>query len=105
MASYMAEQRFKEIGIRKTLGASVPNILVLISKDVVKLIIIANIIALPIAYYVFHRWLESFAYRTRISALIFLISAALVFFIGYSTIAYQSIKAALLNPVDAIRTE
>jgi putative ABC transport system permease protein len=105
MASFMAEQRFKEIGIRKTLGASVSNILVLISKDVVKLIIIANILALPIAYYVFHRWLESFAYRTKISALTFLVSAALVFFIGYSTIAYQSIKAALLNPVDAIRTE
>ena len=105
MASYMAEQRFKEIGIRKTLGASIPNIIVLISKDVVKLIIIANIIALPIAYYVFHRWLENFAYRTRISALTFLTSAALVFFIGYSTIAFQSIKAALLNPADAIRTE
>jgi putative ABC transport system permease protein len=105
MASFMAEQRFKEIGIRKTLGASVSNILVLISKDVVKLIVIANILALPIAYYVFHRWLESFAYRTDINALTFLFSAALVFFIGYSTIAYQSIKAALLNPVDAIRTE
>ncbi len=105
MASFMAEQRFKEIGIRKTLGASVLNIIVLISKDVVKLIIIANIIALPIAYYVFRRWLESFAYHTQISALTFLVSAVLVFFIGYSTIAYQSIKAALLNPVDAIRAE
>ena len=105
MASFMAERRFKEIGIRKTLGASVPNIVFLISKDVVKLIIIANIIALPIAYYVFHRWLESFAYRTQISALTFLVSAVLVFFIGYSTTAYQSIKAALLNPVDAIRAE
>jgi putative ABC transport system permease protein len=105
MASFMAEQRFKEIGIRKTLGASVPNIIVLISKDVLKLIIIANIIALPIAYYVFRRWLESFAYHTQISALTFLVSAVLVFFIGYSTIAYQSIKAALLNPVDAIRAE
>jgi putative ABC transport system permease protein len=105
MASFMAEQRFREIGIRKTLGASVPNIIVLISKDVAKLIILANIIALPIAYYVFHRWLESFAYHTRISALTFLVSAALVFFIGYSTTAYQSIKAALLNPVDAIRAE
>jgi putative ABC transport system permease protein len=105
MASFMAERRFKEIGIRKTLGASVPNIIFLISKDVAKLIIIANIIALPIAYYVFHRWLESFAYRTQISALTFLVSAVLVFFIGYSTTAYQSIRAALLNPVDAIRAE
>jgi putative ABC transport system permease protein len=105
MASFMTEQRFKEIGIRKTLGASVPNIIVLISKDVVKLIIIANIIALPIAYYVFHRWLENFAYRTGINVFIFIISAAIVFFIGYSSIAYQSIKAALLNPVDAIRAE
>jgi len=105
MASFMAEQRFKEIGIRKTLGATVSDIVVLISKDVVKLILIANIIALPLAYYILHRWLESFAYRTGISVLTFIISAAIVFFIGYLTIAYQSIKAALLNPVDAIRIE
>jgi putative ABC transport system permease protein len=105
MASFMAEQRFKEIGIRKTLGASVGNIVVLISKDVTRLILISNLIALPIAYFILHRWLESFAYRTGISVVTFVISAVIVFVIGYSTIAYQSIKAALLNPVDAIRTE
>ena len=105
MASFMAEQRFREIGIRKTLGASVAGIVVLISKDVTKLILIANLIALPIAYIILHRWLESFAYRTGISVVTFLLSAVTVFVIGYSTIAYQSIKAALLNPVDAIRSE
>jgi len=105
MASFMAEQRFKEIGIRKTLGASVAGIVVLISKDVTRLILIANLIALPIAYIVLHRWLESFAYRTGISAGTFILSAVTVFVIGYSTIAYQSIKAALLDPVEAIRSE
>jgi putative ABC transport system permease protein len=105
MASFMAEQRFKEIGIRKTLGASVGGIVVLISRDVTKLILIANLIALPIAYIILHRWLESFAYRTGISVVTFVLSAVTVFVIGYSTIAYQSIKAALLNPVDAIRSE
>lgn len=105
MASFMAEQRFKEIGIRKTLGASVAGIVVLISKDVTRLILIANLIALPIAYIILHRWLESFAYRTGISVVTFVLSAVTVFVIGYSTIAYQSIKAALLNPVDAIRSE
>jgi putative ABC transport system permease protein len=105
MASFMAEQRFKEIGIRKTLGATVPDIVVLISKEVAKLILIAGVIAFPIAYYGIHRWLESFAYRTGISILTFLLSAAVVFLVGYLTISYQSVKAALLNPVDAIRAE
>lgn len=105
MASFMSEQRFKEIGIRKTLGATVPDIVVLISKEVAKLILIAGIIACPIAYLVLHRWMESFAYRSGISVFTFLISTAIVFLVGYLTISYQSIKAALLNPVDAIRTE
>jgi len=105
MASFMAEKRSKEIGIRKTLGASVPNIIVLISKDVVKLILIAALIAFPIAYYTLNRWLAGFAYRTDINPLSFLYSAAIVFVIGYATIAFQSVKAALSNPVDAIRTE
>jgi len=77
----------------------------LFSRDVTKLILIANLIALPIAYIILHRWLESFAYRTGISVVTFVLSAVTVFVIGYSTIAYQSIKAALLNPVDAIRSE
>jgi len=105
MASFMAEQRFKEIGIRKTLGASVASIVFLISKEVTRLILIANLIALPIAYIILHRWLESFAYRTGISVVTFLLSAVTVFVIGYSTIAYKSINAALLNPVDTIRSE
>lgn len=105
MASFMAEQRFKEIGIRKTLGASVSSIIILMNKEVTKLIIIANIIALPVAYYVLNRWLESFAYRTGISVLAFVFPAVIVLGIGYATIAYQSLKAALINPVDAIKTE
>jgi putative ABC transport system permease protein len=105
MASFMAEQRFKEIGIRKTLGASVASIVILMNKEVTKLIIIANFIAIPVAYYVLNHWLESFAYRTGISVFTFVLSAVIVLGIGYATIAYQSIKAALINPVDAIRAE
>ncbi len=105
MAAFMAEQRFREIGIRKTLGASVTGIVVLISKDVTRLILFANLIALPVTYLILHRWLEGFAYRTEIRVVTFVLSAVSVFAIGYATIAYQSIKAALLNPVDAIRSE
>jgi putative ABC transport system permease protein len=105
MASFMAEQRFREIGIRKTLGASVTGIVFLISRDVTRLILFANLIALPVTYFILHRWLEGFAYRTEIQVLTFVVSAVTVFAIGYATIAYQSIKAALLNPVDAIRAE
>ena len=105
MASFMAEQRAKEIGIRKTLGASVLSILVLLSKEVTKLIIIANIIAIPLAYYALSKWLERFAYREGMGIMIFILSAVVVFLVGYLTISYQSLKAAFANPVDAIRTE
>ncbi|MFC1725754.1 ABC transporter permease [candidate division KSB1 bacterium] len=105
MASFMAEQRTKEIGIRKALGASVPNIMLLLSKEVTRLILVSNIIAIPVAYFVLNRWLETFAYRTGINVYTFIISMIVVFFIGYATISYQSVKASLANPVDSIRTE
>ena len=105
MASFMAEQRFKEIGVRKTLGASVPNIVLLLSKEITRLIIIANVLAIPIVYFVLEYWLESFAYHTEISILTFLFSTLIVFIIGYITISYQSLRAAFTNPVDVMRTE
>lgn len=105
MASFMAEQRAKEIGIRKTLGASAASILILLSKEVTKLIILANIIAIPAAYYVLSKWLERFAYREGLNITIFIFSVIIVFIVGYLTISYQSLKAAFANPVDAIRTE
>jgi putative ABC transport system permease protein len=105
MASFAAEQRTKEIGIRKVLGASVPGIVVLLSKDFLKLIVVANIIAWPLAYFGMNRWLQNFAYKSGIGVWVFLLTGILAVGIALATVSYQSIKAALLNPVDAIKYE
>ncbi len=105
MASFTAEQRTKEIGIRKILGASVPNVVSLLSREFTKLVLISNIIAWPIAYFVMNWWLQSFAYRTKIGIWIFLGSAVLALVIAFVTVSYQSIKAALTNPADALHYE
>jgi putative ABC transport system permease protein len=98
-------QRIKEIGIRKVLGASVPNILVLLSKDFLKLILIANVIALPLAYWGSHKWLENYTFRIHFNILFFIIPMALVFLIAVLTVSYQAIRAALANPVKSLRSE
>lgn len=98
-------QRIKEIGIRKVLGASVPNILVLLSKDFLKLILIANVIALPLAYWGSHKWLENYTFRIHFNILFFIIPMAMVFLIAIATVSYQAIKAALANPVKSLRSE
>ena len=105
LASYTAEQKTKEIGIRKVLGASVSGVVLLLSKQFGKLILIANLIAWPLAYYVLHRWLQNFFYRISIGLEIFALSAVLVLVIAFISIGYQSIKAALSNPADALRNE
>jgi len=105
LASFSAERRIKEIGIRKVLGASISNIVLFLSKDFAKLILIANIIAWPIGYYVAYRWLQDFAYRINISLWAFLLASFLVFLITILTISFQTIKAANLNPVDTLRYE
>ena len=105
MASYTAEQRTKEIGIRKVLGASASGIVYLLSQEMIRLLIVANIIAWPLAYFLMQNWLENFAYQIDIGVLPFVLSAALVFGVGFITISYQSIKAALANPIDSIRYE
>lgn len=105
MASFTAEQRTKEIGIRKILGASVPNVVSLLSKEFTKLVLISNIIAWPVAYFVMNQWLRSFAYRTKIGIWIFLGSAVLALVIAFLTVSYQSTKAALTNPADALHYE
>ena len=105
MASFSAEQRTKEIGIRKILGASVPNVVSLLSKEITKLVLISNLIAWPIAYFIMNRWLQSFAYRTKIGIWVFLGSAVIALAIAFLTVSYQSTKAALINPADALHYE
>jgi predicted permease len=105
LATFTAERRTKEIGIRKALGASVAGIITLLSKDFIKLIIIAVAIALPISYYFMHNWLQGFAYRIDISWWTFASVATLVMAIALATVSFQSIKAALVNPIKSLRSE
>jgi len=105
LASYTAERRIKEIGIRKVLGASVSSIILLLNKDFSLLVLIANVAAWPIGYYVMHRWLQDFAYRAGIAWWIFVLAAVMAFVISLLTISYQSIKAAITNPVNTLRYE
>jgi len=105
LASFNAEQRTKEIGVRKVLGASVSGIVFLFIKDFLKLVLIAVVIASPLAYFVLNKWLEDFAYRVNINPLIFITAAAATFLIALITVAYQAIKAANANPVKSLRYE
>ncbi len=105
ITSFLTERRTKEIGVRKVLGATVPEIIFLLSREFLKWILIANIIAWPVAYLAMHRWLQNFAYRTAIGAGVFVLSAFLAFVIALLTVSYQSIKAAVANPVEALRYE
>ncbi len=105
LAAFTAERRTKEIGIRKVLGASVAGIARLLTKDFVKLVVIALVIALPIAWMGMNKWLQNFAYRINISWWMFLMAGALVIFIAFATISFQSIKAAIANPVKSLKTE
>ncbi len=105
LASFTAEQRTKEIGIRKVLGASVSGMVILLSKEFAKWVLLANIFAWPIAYYAATRWLQNFAYRTSIGIVVFALAAVLALVIALATISYQAIKAALANPVEALRYE
>ena len=105
LAAFMAEQRTKEIGIRKTLGASTFNITGLLSKEFIKLVLIAFVISIFPAWYFAGKWLENFAYRIEINPLIFLFGGIIALGISMFTVSYQSIRAAQTNPVDAIKHE
>lgn len=105
LASFTAEQRTKEIGVRKVLGASVQNIVLLMSKEFTKWILVANIIAWPISYFVMTNWLQSFDYRITIRIWTFVFSALLTLIIALMTVSYQSFKAAWTNPMDALTYE
>jgi len=105
LATYTAQTKTKEIGIRKVLGASVGGIVKLISKDFLKLVIIAIVIASPLAWWVMSKWLQGFAYRVNISLWIFVLAGILALLIALTTVSYQAIKAAIANPVKSLRKE
>ena len=105
LAFFATERRVKEIGIRKTLGASVPGVVTLLSKDFLKLVLIGNMVAWPLAYFLMKQMLQNFAYRIQIGADIFLLATGLSLIIACCTVSYQSVKAALANPVEALRYE
>ena len=103
LMTYMAAQRTKEIGIRKVLGASVAGVAMMLAKEFIFLVIFAIVIASPIAYYLIHQWLRSFAYRVNISWSLFALAAIAAILIALLTIGYQWVKAALANPVESLR--
>ncbi|MEO6453762.1 MAG: ABC transporter permease [Ginsengibacter sp.] len=105
LATYMAENRIKEIGVRKVLGASVTNITALLSKDFLKLVIVSFLIASPIAWYTMNKWLQTYTYRVNIEWWIFAITAITSVLIAIVTVSFQAIKAAIANPVKSLRTE
>ena len=105
LASFMTEKRRKEVGIRKVLGASIPRIAILLSKEMLIWIVISNIISWPIAYYLAKQWLNNFSYRIDLSVGIFLMSGVLAIFIAMLTVNVRVIKAANENPVRSLRYE
>jgi putative ABC transport system permease protein len=105
LTSFAIVWRTKEIGIRKVLGASVSHIILLVSKDFIRLIFIANLMSWPIAYYGMHKWLQNFAYRVNIGLWTFVLSAGLALAVALFTISFQAIKAALASPVDSLKYE
>ncbi len=105
LAAFTSEQRSKEIGVRKVLGASVSGIVMLLSKEFARLVVIAFVISVPIAWYMMEQWLTDFAYRTDIRPIIFLISGGSAFLIAWLTMSYQTLRAASVNPVKSLRSE
>ena len=105
LVTFTAEQRFKEIGIRKTLGSSVPQIVGLLSKDFLKLIAISFVAAFPLGYYLMHLWLQDFEYRVNIEWWVYAVAGISTILVAFLTISYRSIKAALMNPVKSLKSE
>ena len=105
ISAYMIQQRTKEVGIRKVLGAGIPNILWLLSAEYVRMILIANLLALPLAWYLGQNWLTGFEYRTELSIMIFVFTLAVALLLAVSTVSIQALKAASMNPVNTLRDE
>jgi putative ABC transport system permease protein len=105
LAAFSAETRTKEIGIRKVLGASEVAIVTLLSKDFLKLIVVALVIAFPLSAWAMNKWLSNFAYRIPVSWWMFAVAGGIAILIAFITISYQSIKSAFANPIRSMRTE
>ena len=105
LATYSAEQRVKEIGIRKVFGATVINLASLLSKDFLKLVLIANGIAFPIAWWATNKWLQEYAYHIKVGWWVFAAAGFLTMLISIATVSHQAIKAAIANPLKSLRTE
>jgi len=105
LSSFITEQRTKEIGIRKVLGASVSGLVAMLSKDFISLVLIAALIAFPLAWWAMHRWLQDFVYRININWWVFIAAATISLLIALVTISSQAIKAAISNPVKSLRSE
>ena len=105
LSTYMAERRFKEIGVRKVMGASVKEIMAMMSSEFIRLVLVAFIIAVPVSLYVINQWLENFAYKTPVSISIFILAGVSALLIAVITVSFQSFKAASVNPVKSLRTE
>jgi putative ABC transport system permease protein len=105
LSAYSARLRIKEVGIHKVLGASITRVTILLSKDFIALVLIATLIAWPLAWYTMHQWLEGFAYRIDINIWVFVLSGILALLVALVTVSYQAVKTALLNPVENLRSE
>ncbi len=105
LATYMAEQRTKEIGVRKVLGASIGNLVSMLSTDFLKLVLVAAVIAFPFAWYIMHKWLQDFAFRININWWVFAAAGIIALLIALVTVSFQAIKASMANPVQSLRTE
>ena len=105
LAAYAAEQRTKEIGIRKVLGASIANITGMLSKDFIKLVCIAIVISSPLAWYAMNKWLQDFAYRVDFNCWLLAVAGGGAILIAFITVSFQSIKAAIANPIKSLRSE
>jgi putative ABC transport system permease protein len=105
LATYITQQRVKEIGIRKIFGATVPDLILLVSKEFLRLVIIAFLLAIPLAWWAMHKWLQDYQYRIDLKWWMFLAAGVLVMVIAVLTVSFQSVKAAYANPVKSLRTE
>jgi len=105
LSAYSAQQRTKEVGVRKVLGASVPALVVLLSKEFIRLVVIAFVVAAPLAYFGINRWLESFAYRVEVGPMVFFVALVSVLVIAWLSVSYQAIRAARVNPVESLKYE